>query len=148
MNEKLKEVLRDLSLRESQLEVRDLGWTMKLEDFKKAAKDIEMLGEIVDSGKISINDVPSEVLEKLTYTGSNGKLTAQDIFLVAMQMYDTAGDFITAAELAIDRDINKPHDIVNGIFERAIKLTFQLNDEKTEKRFNEERSRLFSIKQK
>ncbi len=145
MNEKLAEILKDLSLREGQLEIRDLSWVTKLNHFKKAARDIEMLGEIVDSGKISINDIPNEVLEKLTYTGSIKKLTAQDILLVAMQMYDTAGDFIKAAELAIDHDINKPHDIVNGIFERAIKLAFELNDEKTEKRFNEERSRLFSL---
>lgn len=148
MNEELKEILKDLGLREIELEKRDLSWVIKLGHFKKAAQDIEMLGEMVDSRKISINDIPNEVIEKLTYTESIGKLTAQDILLVAMQMHDTAGNFIAAVELAINHDINEPHDIVNGIFERAIKLTVELNDEKTEKRFNEERSRLFSMTQK
>jgi len=146
MKENIEEIGKDLKRISKQLENKELAWQVRLFHYKKAAECIEMLGGMVNTGAVKIKDIPGDVISGLTYIKLADEITASDILIKAMEMYDISGDAKSAVEVAIKYRISGPEDLVRRVFDRVIDLAFQLNDQDSEYRFSSERQKLLRSK--
>ncbi|MFA6097590.1 MAG: hypothetical protein WC788_08280 [Candidatus Paceibacterota bacterium] len=142
MNENLEEIGKNLKRISKQLESKELAWQVRLYHYRKAAECVEMLGGMINAGAVKIKDIPEDVIAGLTYIKLADEIKASDILVKAMEMYDISGDARSAVEIAIKYRIHDPEDLVRRVFDRAIDLAFQLNDQEAEVRFSSERTKL------
>lgn len=142
MKENLEEIGKNLKRISNQLEIKELAWQVRLFHYKKAAEYIEMLGDMVNTEEVEIKDIPEDVIASLAYMKSADEMKANDIFVKSMEMYDVSGDVKGAVEIAIKYRICGPEDLVRRVFDRAIDLAFQLNDQESENRFSSEKLKL------